>query len=238
MNIYEAINKSITEMPSVGKDSKNTTQGWSFRSIDAIIDHTKKIIAANGICIFPKLLKKEVRVDMIDKKGYVQRLTTANLEIEYKLVSKFDSSFETVILCGESQDYADKAVGQAETFAFKSMLSKVFILGFEEDPDLKTTDTSSQKAEPKKNESKTPETKNIVKEHFQSLPREASLLERGNDTIRWINENTQITIKSKAFETLITFWKSIREQAEKNGKLEEWSKVFNSIPVETKEEVK
>jgi len=153
MNIYEAINKSISEIPAIGKDSKNIQQGWTFRSIDAIIDNTRKIIAANGICIFPETIEKEIKVDVIEKnyKGEIstKRLTTANVKVKYKLVSKFDGTFETSITSGESQDFSDKAVGQAETFAFKSMLSKVFFLGFEDDPDHDTIDTTNQKVETK-----------------------------------------------------------------------------------------
>ena len=162
MNIYEAINKSISEIPAIGKDSKNIQQGWSFRSIDAIIDNTRKIIAANGICIFPETIEKEIKVDVIEKnyKGEIstKRLTTANVKVKYKLVSKFDGTFETSITSVESQDFSDKAVGQAETFAFKSMLSKVFFLGFKNDPDHNTIDTTNQKVEtksqPKQSQSK------------------------------------------------------------------------------------
>ena len=56
----------------------------------------------------------------------------------------------SAIVPGESQDYGDKSMSQAETFAFKSMLSKVFLLGFEEDADGKNIDTSESKIEPEK----------------------------------------------------------------------------------------
>lgn len=147
-NIIQAINKAILEMPAIGKDSKNP-QGWNFRSIDAIVDYSRKIIASNGLIIIPETLSATSKVDLIDKKGYISRLTTSSVLVKYNIYHTSGESL-VAILPGESQDYADKSLSQAETFAFKSMLSKVFLLGFEEDADAKHTDTTTQKAEPKK----------------------------------------------------------------------------------------
>ena len=157
-NVITAINKSILEMPAIAKDSKNP-QGWKYRSIDAIIDHCKNVIAKNGLVVIPETINATTKVDVIEKEKYdsyakknvtvISRLSTSSVLVCYKICHT-SGEMISAIVPGESQDYGDKSMSQAETFAFKSMLSKVFLLGFEEDADAKNIDTSESKIEPEK----------------------------------------------------------------------------------------
>lgn len=199
-NIIQAINKAILEMPAIGKDSKNP-QGWNFRSIDAIVDYSRKIIASNGLVIIPETLNASSKVDLIDKKGYISRLTTSSVLVKYNI---FHISGESLvaILPGESQDYADKSLSQAETFAFKSMLSKVFLLGFEEDADAKHTDTTTQKAEPKKeivDNSVLPR----IQKKFQTLKEAEKLTFLANAQKKLETENQDAVDYQKAFDWIV-----------------------------------
>ena len=154
-NVIIAINKSILEMPSIAKDSKNP-QGWKYRSIDAIIDHCKNVIAKNGLVVIPETINATTKIDIIEKEKYdqyakknvtiISRLSTSSVLVCYK-ICHISGEMISAIVPGESQDYGDKSMSQAETFAFKSMLSKVFLLGFEDDADGKNVDTSESKIE-------------------------------------------------------------------------------------------
>ena len=199
-NIIQAINKAILEMPAIGKDSKNP-QGWNFRSIDAIVDYSRKIIASNGLIIIPETLSATSKVDLIDKKGYISRLTTSSVLVKYNIYHTSGESL-VAILPGESQDYADKSLSQAETFAFKSMLSKVFLLGFEEDADAKHTDTTTQKAEPKKeivDNSVLPR----IQKKFQTLKESEKLTFLANAQKKLETENQDAVDYQKAFDWII-----------------------------------
>jgi len=154
-NVITAINKSILEMPAIAKDSKNP-QGWKYRSIDAIIDHCKNVIAKNGLVVIPETINATTKIDIIEKEKYdqyakknvtiISRLSTSSVLVCYK-IHHISGEMISAIVPGESQDYGDKSMSQAETFAFKSMLSKVFLLGFEDDADGKNVDTSESKIE-------------------------------------------------------------------------------------------
>ena len=199
-NIIQAINKAILEMPAIGKDSKNP-QGWNFRSIDAIVDYSRKIIASNGLIIIPETLSATSKVDLIDKKGYISRLTTSSVLVKYNIYHTSGESL-VAILPGESQDYADKSLSQAETFAFKSMLSKMFLLGFEEDADAKHTDTTTQKAEPKKeivDNSVLPR----IQKKFQTLKESEKLTFLANAQKKLETENQDAVDYQKAFDWII-----------------------------------
>lgn len=205
-NIILAINKSILEMPAIGKDSKNP-QGWNFRSIDAIVDYSRKIIASNGLIIIPETLNATSKVDLIEKQDWktkeirVSRLTTSSVLVKYNIYHTSGESL-VAILPGESQDYADKSLSQAETFAFKSMLSKVFLLGFEEDADAKHTDTSTPKAEPKKETVDNSVLPRIEKK-FKTLPESEKLTFLANAQKKLETENQDAVDYQKAFDWIV-----------------------------------
>lgn len=199
-NIIQAVNKSILEMPAISKDSKNP-QGWNFRSIDAIVDYSRKIIASNGLIIIPETISANSKVDLIDKKGYISRLTTSSVLVKYNIYHTSGESL-VAILPGESQDYADKSLSQAETFAFKSMLSKVFLLGFEEDADSKHTDTTTQKADLKKeivDNSVLPR----IQKKFNTIPESEKLTFLANAQKKLENDNQDAVDYQKAFDWIV-----------------------------------
>lgn len=144
--IYTAINKAMIEMPAIPKDSTNEQQKWKFRSIDAIVDNCRTIISSNGLMIIPETLESTVTIDLIESvyngSKSTKRLSTAKVLVKYTISHVSGESISATIP-GYSQDYADKATGQAMTFAFKQMLSQVFMLGFEDDPDKNTIDTTT-----------------------------------------------------------------------------------------------
>ena len=205
-NIIQAINKAIIEMPAIGKDSKNP-QGWNFRSIDAIIDYSRQVIAKNGLVIIPETLTANSKVDLIEKQDWktkeirVSRLTTSSVLVKYNIYHTSGESL-VAILPGESQDYADKSLSQAETFAFKSMLSKVFLLGFEEDADAKHTDTSIQKQEQPKEIADNSVLPRIEKK-FKTLPESEKLIFLTNAQKKLETDNQDAVDYQKAFDWIV-----------------------------------
>ena len=222
-NIIQAINKAILEMPAIGKDSKNS-QGWSFRSIDAIIDYSRQIIAKNGLVIIPETLSANSKVDLIDKKGYISRLTTSSVLVKYNIYHISGESL-VAILPGESQDYADKSLSQAETFAFKSMLSKVFLLGFEEDADAKHTDTTTQKTEPKQN----PET-DLSFEKVWDLCKSKASIDKARAAIDYLPKSKN---RQKFISDFVKHWESLKQVYADKNVLTTWDEIYLKL-LETK----
>lgn len=222
-NIIQAINKAILEMPAIGKDSKNP-QGWNFRSIDAIVDYSRKIIASNGLIIIPETLSATSKVDLIDKKGYISRLTTSSVLVKYNIYHTSGESL-VAILPGESQDYADKSLSQAETFAFKSMLSKVFLLGFEEDADAKHTDTTTQKTEPKQNH----ET-DLSFEKVWDLCKSKASIDKARAAIDYLPKSKN---RQKFISDFVKHWESLKQVYADKNVLTTWDEIYLKL-LETK----
>ena len=72
--------------------------------------------------------------------------------------------------------------------------------------------------------------KNIVEEYFDSLPKESKLYERVNATVKWIEENEEISIKQAAFDKLVLIWESKKSFYESKGILQKWDDILATIP--------
>lgn len=72
--------------------------------------------------------------------------------------------------------------------------------------------------------------KNIVEEYFDSLPKESKLYERVNATVKWIEENDEISIKEAAYDKLIVIWESKKSFYESKGILQKWNDILATIP--------
>jgi hypothetical protein len=220
-NIILALCEAKKEFKPIEKNKTNPGFKFDYADLGAYLDATQEALCKHGLFV----------TQTIDERGLSTTIRYAHSQ----------DTIQSLIPLKETP--TPQAFGSQLTYLRRYSYAAILGLASEDDDANESSKNDSKKEQPKQESKtanktqaqKTPETKNIVKEYFYSLPKEASLLERGNDTIEWIKSNAQITIKEKAFDTMITFWQSIREQVEKNGKLEEWSKVFNSIPVEPKE---
>lgn len=72
--------------------------------------------------------------------------------------------------------------------------------------------------------------KNIVEEYFDSLPKESKLYERVNATVKWIEENDEISIKEAAYDKLAQLWSSKKSFYESKGILNKWEDILATIP--------
>lgn len=125
--VYEAI-RSITEKLSeigIPKNQKNRDQGCSFRGIDDVYNVLSALLAKNGLVIFPKVLSR-VETQRPTKTGSVMFNVCVN--VQYKIVSSVDGSFEFSETFGEASDMADKATNKALSAAYKYMAFQLFCI--------------------------------------------------------------------------------------------------------------
>ena len=56
MKVYEKIAAVTAELSKIGisKDSKNTSQGYAFRGIDAVYGALSPMLSKHGLCILPQ----------------------------------------------------------------------------------------------------------------------------------------------------------------------------------------
>ncbi len=109
----------------IGKDQKNTMQGYEFRGIDDLYNVLGPILAEHKLCILPRVLARET-IEGVTKKGGVSFHTI--LDVEFDLVSAEDGSLHTVRTQGESIDTSDKSVNKALIAAYKYLAFIAFCI--------------------------------------------------------------------------------------------------------------
>ena len=133
MNIYEAISQTMADVGFVGKNTKNTQQGFMFRGIDAVMNALNPAMQKNHIFIVPEVLE-QTREERTSEKGKL--LIYSICKIKYTFYAEDGSSISAVVI-GEGMDTGDKATNKAMSIAFKYACFQVFCIPTEEmkDPD-------------------------------------------------------------------------------------------------------
>ena len=136
MNIYEAITATMAEVGAIGKTSKNTTQGFMFRGIDAVMNALQPAMLKNHIFVVPEVLE-QTREERTNAKGTT--LLYSILKIKYTFFAEDGTSVSAVVI-GEGMDTGDKASNKAMSIGFKYACFQVFCIPTEEmkDPDIES----------------------------------------------------------------------------------------------------
>lgn len=125
--VYEAI-RSITEKLSeigIPKNQRNKDQDYKFRGIDDVYNVLSALLAKNCLVIFPKVLSR-VETPRQTSRGSIMFNVCVN--VQYKIVSSVDGSFELSETFGEASDMADKATNKALSAAYKYMAFQLFCI--------------------------------------------------------------------------------------------------------------
>lgn len=143
--VYAAIAEVMAELAKVGigKNNKNTQQGYKFRGIDDVYNALAPLLAKTRLLILPRVLNRLV-TERETKSGGV--LFYVVLDVEFDLVSGVDGSKHTVRVAGEAMDSGDKATNKAMSAAYKYACMEVFCIPTEgdNDADVNTHEVASR----------------------------------------------------------------------------------------------
>ena len=176
MNIYESITKIMEEVPSIGKNKKNSTQGFMYRGIDDVMNALQPLLAKNKVFIVPEILEQTREERQTQKGG---NLIYSICRIKYKFYAEDGSSIEAITI-GEGMDSGDKATNKAMAIAMKYALFQVFCIPTEEmkDPDGETPPESTKK-----------ETENSKITDVQAKAIYALMIRKGLDVVKQLEKN-------------------------------------------------
>lgn len=134
MSVYQTINAIQAELCKEGitKSSKNATQGYMFRGIDAVYNTLSPLMASHGLCIMPRMLARTV-TEQQSKNGGI--LFYVVVEAEFDFICAQDGSKHTVKTFGEAMDSGDKATNKAMSAAYKYAAFQTFAIPTEGDND-------------------------------------------------------------------------------------------------------
>lgn len=138
MQIYESLLGVMSDIGAIGKNSKNSQQGWNFRGIDQVFNALQPALIKNGVIVVPEVLES-TRTERVNTKGTNMFYTVER--VKYTFYAK-DGSSVSAIVDGEGMDTGDKSTSKALSIAFKYACFQVFCIPTEEmkqsDPDFES----------------------------------------------------------------------------------------------------
>lgn len=132
--VYQAIASVMADLASegIGKNRRNTQQGYQFRGIDDVYNTLSSILARHGLLMLPRILNRTCE-ERTTKSG--SALFYVTVEAEFDLVCAEDGSTHTIRTFGEAMDSADKATNKAMSAAYKYAAMQAFCIPTEGDND-------------------------------------------------------------------------------------------------------
>lgn len=149
MNIFQSITKIMEEVPAIGKNKKNTQQGFMFRGIDDVMNTFQPLLSKYKVFIVPQVLE-QIREERQTSKGGT--LLYSICKVKYTFYAEDVSSVDAIVV-GEGMDSGDKATNKAMAIAMKYAMFQVFCIPTEEmkDPDSESHSVAKKVANAKNN---------------------------------------------------------------------------------------
>ena len=134
--IYPAIANVMAAIGAVGKDKKNSQQGFMYRGIDDVMNALNPALVENKVFAVPEVLES-TREDRVTSKGNPIIYSVA--KVRYTFYAEDGSNVQAVVI-GEGMDSGDKSMNKAMSIAFKYACFQVFCIPTEEmkDPDAES----------------------------------------------------------------------------------------------------
>ena len=135
MKVYSAIAAVMSDLSKIGigKDKKNSQQGFMYRGVDDVMNALAPIISKHGLVILPRVTKRDV-IERQSKSGGA--LFYVTLDMEFDFVAAEDGSKHVVgPIIGEAMDSGDKASNKAMSIAYKYACFQAFCIPTEADND-------------------------------------------------------------------------------------------------------
>lgn len=135
--IYAAVCGVMEDVGAVGKGDYNKTQGFKYRSIDAVMNALNPVMIKHKIFCTPEVLEQR-REERATAKGGT--LIYSVCRMRYRFFTT-DGSFVDAVVVGEGMDSGDKASNKAMAAAFKYACFQTFCIPTEnlmDDPDADT----------------------------------------------------------------------------------------------------
>jgi hypothetical protein len=150
--IHAQLATILAAADAVGKDRRNSGQGFQYRGIEDVMDALHPIFAENKVFILSKVTDQKTEERATMKGG---TLIYRVLTVEVSFVSGEDGSRETVTVVGEGMDSGDKAANKAMSAALKYALTQTLILPYgQTDGDADTPPDSKPKSAAPESKSK------------------------------------------------------------------------------------
>ena len=146
-NIISALHKSYCDIKEVGKNGRNPSQGYNFRTHEDITLAVKEVFKANGIILIPKVLESKTtfteRESEYQGKKKIATIIYTEVHIEFTFYHTSGESLTAVGLGHGVDKGGDKSVYKAHTGALKYVLTQMMGITEGDDPESDNMTNSS-----------------------------------------------------------------------------------------------
>lgn len=141
--IHHQLARVMADVGAVSKDSRNASQGFNFRGIDAVVNAVGPVFRKHGVTAFP--LVEDATYDTIPtKNGGTMRQCT--LKVRWRFVGPAGDHLDAVVMA-EAMDSGDKATSKAHSVSYRTALLQVLCIPTDEpDPDASTYERAAPPA--------------------------------------------------------------------------------------------
>lgn len=160
--IYKKMTEVMADIGSVGKNQKNTAQGFKFRGIDDMINALYPALTKHGVFMTPRTTKYEQELkDVTRSNGKAGIDKHVSLMVEYDFYAEDGSKVTVGPIAAEGLDSGDKATNKALSAALKYALIQTFSIPTEDmaEADLESPEIGKQSTQEAKSETKEVEVK-------------------------------------------------------------------------------
>ena len=132
LTIHQALVRVMGEVQSISKASRNTSQNFNFRGIDAVMNAVGPALREHGVVVLPVGVKSEIE-QYQTKNGTAMKNVT--LDVTFRFYGPAGDYIEGTTR-GEAADSGDKATAKAHSVAFRTLLLQALCIPTDEpDPD-------------------------------------------------------------------------------------------------------
>lgn len=141
-NARDVIVAVMQDVQGVAKRNKNTSQGFNFRGIDAVLNAVGPSIRKHGGFIVPEIVEKHAETVLAKNGG---ALNVIRLTVAYTIFGT-EGEGVTGVVAAEAFDSGDKATAKAMSVALRTFLIQLLALPTDEpDPDEFSYEVSASK---------------------------------------------------------------------------------------------
>lgn len=131
-SVIEALSKVMGDVQAVGKESRNSQQGYAFRGVDAVMNAVGPALRRHGVVIVPEHVETHYR-DAQTTSGKATREVT--VVVTYRAHGPAGDSI-VLQAPGEALDVSDKGTPKAMSVAYRTALLQALTIPTDEpDPD-------------------------------------------------------------------------------------------------------
>lgn len=148
--IYQKLNHVMKEVGVVGKNQKNSTQGYRFRGIDDMLNALYPALTKHGVFMTPRCLSERNEIkDVVRSNGKAGVDKHVTIMMEYDFYAEDGSKVTVGPVPAEGLDSGDKATNKALSAALKYALIQTFSIPTEDmaegDLESPTIESKAQK---------------------------------------------------------------------------------------------